>query len=218
MSEGEQRIPELMLEARVKELTEQLRLMTEARDYEKEAHARTRAYYESRTPSSARVTTDAAGFPKAPPTIIEQLAVEALNEVKAWRDSDGNEGFPHTTREKIEAILMTYEQRRDPLTLDLRDLSTLRLRCGYIINGYGDAKLEAQEMLRLIETAMKAPRSATSHTITATQIHEVYQEEFYRKGRDGKSLKHSTHAELIKAVIHRLLGVEITEPWRGDQT
>lgn len=52
--------------------------------------------------------------------------------------------------------------------------------------------------------------------ITAEQIHEVYQEEFYRKGKDRKSLAHSTHAELIKAVIKRLLGVEITEPWRGE--
>lgn len=61
---------------------------------------------------------------------------------------------------------------------------------------------------------LKAHESAP--TISATQIHEVYQEEFYRKGKDGKSLAYPTHSDLIKAVIHRLLGVEITEPWDGD--
>lgn len=55
---------------------------------------------------------------KFEPTILEQFAIEALNEVKAWRDSDGNEGFPEETRIKVEAVLMTYEQRRiqRPLT------------------------------------------------------------------------------------------------------
>ena len=44
--------------------------------------------------------------------MLERLTIEALNEVKAWRDSDGNEGFPADTRTKVEAVLMTYEQRR----------------------------------------------------------------------------------------------------------
>jgi len=36
----------------------------------------------------------------------------------------------------------------------LDTLGTLRLRCGYIINGYSDAVLEAQEMRRLIDTLL----------------------------------------------------------------
>lgn len=61
-----------------------------------------------------------------------------------------------------------------------------------------------------------SPSSAMPSPITATRIHDVYQEEFYRKDKTGKALAHPTHADLIKAVIHRLLGVEITEPWRGE--
>jgi hypothetical protein len=60
-----------------------------------------------------RTKRDAAGFPMPAPTVLERLAIEALNEVKAWRDSDGNEGFPASTRDKVDAVLMTYEQRRD---------------------------------------------------------------------------------------------------------
>jgi hypothetical protein len=67
-----------------------------------------------------------------------------------------------------------------------------------------------------VEPLYPAPRSATRAPITATQIHDVYQEEFYRKDKTGKQLAHATHADLIKTVIHRLLGVEITEPWDGD--
>lgn len=38
-------------------------------------------------------------------------AITALNGVKAWRDSDGNEGFPHDTRTLVDAVLMAYESR-----------------------------------------------------------------------------------------------------------
>jgi hypothetical protein len=55
---------------------------------------------------------DPAGVPKIKATYIEHMAVRALNMVKAWRDSDGNEPFPHEAREMIDAVLMTYEQRR----------------------------------------------------------------------------------------------------------
>lgn len=38
-------------------------------------------------------------------------AITALNCVKAWRDCDGNTGFPIDVRERIDAILMAYELR-----------------------------------------------------------------------------------------------------------
>jgi hypothetical protein len=43
---------------------------------------------------------------------LVQVAVQALNSVKAWRDSDGNEGFPHDTRLLIEAVLTAWELRQ----------------------------------------------------------------------------------------------------------
>lgn len=49
---------------------------------------------------------------KITPTFLERQAVAVLNTVKAWRDSDGNEGFPHEARERIDALLMTFEQQR----------------------------------------------------------------------------------------------------------
>lgn len=48
-----------------------------------------------------------------PAPLYLTLAIQALNGVKAWRDSDGNEGFPHELREKIEALLMAYEVRKN---------------------------------------------------------------------------------------------------------
>jgi hypothetical protein len=42
---------------------------------------------------------------------LAQVAVQALNQVKAWRDSDGNEPFPHDTRLLIEAVLTAWELR-----------------------------------------------------------------------------------------------------------
>lgn len=59
---------------------------------------------------------DPSGAPKIQATLIEQQAVRALNMVKAWRDSDGNEPFPHEARELIDALLMMAEQRRIGLT------------------------------------------------------------------------------------------------------
>lgn len=63
-------------------------------------------------PPAPSIPLDAAGNPKLAPTLFERLCVKALNEVKAWRDSDGNEAFPHGTRQVIDALLMMYEQRR----------------------------------------------------------------------------------------------------------
>lgn len=42
---------------------------------------------------------------------IFTLAIDALNKTKAWRDCDGNDGFPHEVREQIDAVLMAYELR-----------------------------------------------------------------------------------------------------------
>lgn len=42
---------------------------------------------------------------------IFTTAIDALNKVKAWRDCDGNDGFPHDVREQIDAVLMAYEAR-----------------------------------------------------------------------------------------------------------
>ena len=42
-------------------------------------------------------------------------------------------------------------------------LRTLKLRCGYIINGYGDAKMEAVEMERLINEHVAAAPSPTGN-------------------------------------------------------
>ena len=42
---------------------------------------------------------------------IFTLAIDALNKTKAWRDCDGNDGFPHDVREQIDAVLMAYELR-----------------------------------------------------------------------------------------------------------
>ena len=57
---------------------------------------------------------DAAGAPKAEATLLERTAIEALNEVKAWADSNGvsSRALPQATREKIDATLMLYEARR----------------------------------------------------------------------------------------------------------
>lgn len=39
------------------------------------------------------------------------MAIQLLNAVKAWRDCDGNDGFPHAVREQIDALLMAHEVR-----------------------------------------------------------------------------------------------------------
>lgn len=58
------------------------------------------------------------GAPENPPVAfitspIFDLAVQCLNGVKAWRDSDGNEPFPQELREQIDAVLMAYEVRKN---------------------------------------------------------------------------------------------------------
>lgn len=63
-------------------------------------------------PQAPAIPADPAGEPKLAATWLERQCVQVLNDVKAWRDSDGNEGFPQATREAIDILLMTYEQRR----------------------------------------------------------------------------------------------------------
>lgn len=43
---------------------------------------------------------------------IFTTAIDALNKVKAWRDCDGNDGFPHDVREQIDVVLMAFELRQ----------------------------------------------------------------------------------------------------------
>jgi hypothetical protein len=59
---------------------------------------------------------DPMGMPMLPATLLERTAVYLLNGVKAWRDSDGNEPFPHDIREGIDALLMMAEVRRTGLS------------------------------------------------------------------------------------------------------
>ena len=65
--------------------------------------------YRDEKPATA---LDPAGIPKTELTVLEREAVAVLNTVKAWRDCEGNDGFPHEARERIYALLMTFEQRR----------------------------------------------------------------------------------------------------------
>lgn len=78
--------------------------------YDEYADLATRFIEEHRERIFNAVPLDAAGQPKLEATILERVAVEALNEVKAWLDSDLKAPFPDRT--KIEAALMLYEQRR----------------------------------------------------------------------------------------------------------
>ncbi len=39
---------------------------------------------------------------------------ELLREVKAWRDSPGNEGFPHDARTALEALLARIDGKEAP--------------------------------------------------------------------------------------------------------
>ena len=52
-----------------------------------------------------------------------KLAIDLLNQVKAWRDCDGNDGFPHETREQIDALLMAHELRQRERTSESATLS-----------------------------------------------------------------------------------------------
>ena len=53
----------------------------------------------------------AAAVPERGPILY--TAIDALNKVKAWRDCDGNDGFPHGVREQIDAVLMVFETRQN---------------------------------------------------------------------------------------------------------
>jgi hypothetical protein len=62
---------------------------------------------------------DAAGIPKLEMTALEQTAIEALNLIKAWIDTDwqitplvGNVPFPQEARTLMEAALMLAAARR----------------------------------------------------------------------------------------------------------
>lgn len=48
------------------------------------------------------------------PTVFEAEATAVLNMIKAWRDCDGNGGFPHEARERMDAFLMAIGLRRAP--------------------------------------------------------------------------------------------------------
>lgn len=102
---------------------------------------------------------DADGKPKAEATLLEQLAVEALNEVKAWRDSDGNEGFPESTRLKIDAVLMTYEQRRFVRSETPRSLSDKRIE-----------EIAGEAYLAWVNSSDKNPRWALERAIRAALL------------------------------------------------
>lgn len=63
-------------------------------------------------PLAPTQSIDAAGNPRLTPTVVEQIAIEALNEVKAWHDSDSNGPLPVATQMKMDAALLLYEARR----------------------------------------------------------------------------------------------------------
>lgn len=55
---------------------------------------------------------DAAGAPKLSMTVLENVAVDACNAVKAWADSDRHAPFPESAHMLVEAVLMLATQRR----------------------------------------------------------------------------------------------------------
>ena len=54
---------------------------------------------------------DAAGQPKLELTVLERVALNTMNRIKAWLD-DGAGPFPDEARVGVEAYLMTAAQRR----------------------------------------------------------------------------------------------------------
>lgn len=50
----------------------------------------------------------------AQPRPLLLFAIQALNAVKAWRDCEGNDPFPHSVRDLVEAALMAWELREQP--------------------------------------------------------------------------------------------------------
>ena len=55
---------------------------------------------------------DPAGVPKLPLTVLEALALDACNLVKAWAESDRRAPFPEEAHMKVDAVLMMAAQRR----------------------------------------------------------------------------------------------------------
>jgi hypothetical protein len=61
-----------------------------------------------------RAALEAAQSADATSLGLYQAAHRLLREVKTWRDSDGNEGFPHALRERIDAALAGTPAPRPP--------------------------------------------------------------------------------------------------------
>lgn len=55
---------------------------------------------------------DVAGQPKLRPTLIESVMTQVLNDTKSWLDDEGRSEFPVDLQIRIDAILLTFEQRR----------------------------------------------------------------------------------------------------------
>ncbi len=60
-----------------------------------------------------RVELDAAGQPKLPLTLMESMAVNACNMVKAWAESDRASPFPEKAHMLADGVLMMAAQRRE---------------------------------------------------------------------------------------------------------
>lgn len=80
-----------------------------------ECGSRTANWCQSCPKRAAAQQIDAAGNAKPEASFLEREAVRLLNAVKAWRDCDGNDGFPDEVRLHIDALLMTAELRRTGL-------------------------------------------------------------------------------------------------------
>lgn len=52
-----------------------------------------------------------AELAKVPSGVFLQMAVDLLNKTKAWRDCEGNDGFPQDVREGMDALLTAIELR-----------------------------------------------------------------------------------------------------------
>jgi hypothetical protein len=55
---------------------------------------------------------DPAGAPKLPLSVLEQLAIDACNRVKAWAESDRSTPFPEEAHMLCDGVLMMAAQRR----------------------------------------------------------------------------------------------------------
>ena len=100
----------------------------------------------ARSGTAPTPSLDAAGNPKLEPTLLERIAIEALNEVKAWRDSDGNEPFPLDTRMKVDAVLMTYEQRRIQRPMSL----PTQIKINGVPHQWGAENITYEDVMKLL--------------------------------------------------------------------